>query len=87
MDTRDKLRNRAETEKIAALLGERPERLAFLETLPAEDLKKLREQAVAALFDGMPDMLDRIARATKLVPAGVAAAISQKPSAHASPPP
>ncbi|MFI6472613.1 hypothetical protein ACIBL5_20450 [Streptomyces sp. NPDC050516] len=78
MDTRDKLRNRAETEKIAALLGERPEHLAFLETLPAEDLEKLREQAVAALFDGMPDMLDRIARATKLVPAGVAAAISQK---------
>ncbi|MBT2504560.1 hypothetical protein J7I98_01360 [Streptomyces sp. ISL-98] len=98
----DKLRNRAETEKIAALLGEdrdgpgspgspgsseapkspgsseARERLAFLHTLPAEDVRRLREQATAALFDGTPEMLDRIARATKLVPAGVAAAISQK---------
>ncbi|MEV5280088.1 hypothetical protein [Streptomyces sp. NPDC051994] len=74
----DKLRNRAETEKIAALLGEDPGRLAFLDGLPADDVRTLREQAVAALFDGTPDMLDRIARATKLVPAGVAAAISQK---------
>lgn len=74
----DKLRNRAETQKIAALLGEEPDRLAFLHTLPADDVRRLREQAVAALFDGQPEMLDRIARATKLVPAGVAAAISQK---------
>lgn len=78
MDTRDTLRGRAEIEKLAALLDERPERLAFLAGLPADDLRTLREQTVAALFDGVPDMLDRIARATKLVPAGVAAAISQK---------
>ncbi|MFE9538585.1 hypothetical protein [Streptomyces sp. NPDC006691] len=78
MDTRDTLRVRAEIEKLAALLDERPERLAFLAELPADDLRTLRQQTVAALFDGMPDMLDRIARATKLVPAGVAAAISQK---------
>ncbi|GAA4080770.1 MULTISPECIES: hypothetical protein [Streptomyces] len=78
MDTRDTLRARAEIEKLAALLDERPERLAFLAGLPADDLRTLREQTVAALFDGMPDMLDRIAKATKLVPAGVAAAISQK---------
>ncbi|MFE9406067.1 hypothetical protein ACFYNY_30665 [Streptomyces sp. NPDC006530] len=78
MDTRDALRNRAEIDKLAALLDERPERLAFLAELPTDDLRTLREQAVAALFDHMPDMLDRIARATKLVPAGVAAAISQK---------
>ncbi|MFI6683526.1 hypothetical protein [Streptomyces sp. NPDC050485] len=74
----DKLRNRAETEKIAALLGADPDRLAFLDALPADDVRTLREQAVAALFDGTPDLLDRIARATRLVPAGVAAAISQK---------
>ncbi|MET9517165.1 hypothetical protein [Streptomyces sp. NPDC002994] len=74
----DKLRNRAETEKIAALVGEGPDRLAFLRALPADDVRRLREQAVASLFDGTPEMLDRIAKATKLVPAGVAAAISQK---------
>ncbi|MET7621239.1 hypothetical protein [Streptomyces sp. NPDC005408] len=74
----DKLRNRAETRKIAALLGEQPERLAFLHALPAEDVRRFREQTVAALYDRQPEMLDRIASATKLVPAVVAAAISQK---------
>ncbi|MFJ2742238.1 hypothetical protein ACIO3O_21545 [Streptomyces sp. NPDC087440] len=74
----DKLRNRAEIQKTAALLGEEPENLAFLAALPADDLRRLREQAAAALFDSLPDMLDRIAKATKLVPVAVAAAISQK---------
>ncbi|MFC7306445.1 hypothetical protein ACFQVC_19740 [Streptomyces monticola] len=74
----DKLRNRAETLKIAQLLAVEPESLAFLRELPAEDVRAFREEAVAALFDRAPEMLDRIAAATKLVPAGVAAAISQK---------
>lgn len=74
----DKLRGRAETLKIARLLDVPPEELAFLQELPAEDVRRFREQCVAALFDRAPDMLDRIASATKLVPAGVAAAISQK---------
>ncbi|MBO0510809.1 hypothetical protein J0695_03135 [Streptomyces beijiangensis] len=74
----DKLRNRAETQKIARLLGEDPDRLRFLQDLPADDVRTLREQTVATLFDHQPEMLDRIAKATRLVPAGVAAAISQK---------
>lgn len=68
--------SRAEAEKVARLLGE--EELAFLRELPAEDVRRFRELAGAALHDGAPEMLDRIAAATKLVPAGVAAAISQK---------
>ncbi|WP_030794459.1 hypothetical protein [Streptomyces sp. NRRL S-920] len=74
----DKLRGRAETLKTARLLDVEPETLAFLRTLPAEDVRRFRASCVAALFDRAPDMLDRIAAATKLVPAGVAAAISQK---------
>lgn len=76
----DKLRNRAETEKIAALLGTggEPVELDFLHVLPADAVRALRERTTASLFDGQPEMLDRIAGATKLVPAGVAAAISQK---------
>ncbi|MBD0743346.1 hypothetical protein [Streptomyces sp. CBMA152] len=74
----DKLSTRAETEKIARLLDRDPGEFAFLTELPADDVRRLREQTVAALFDNTPEMLDRIARATKLVPAGVAAAISQK---------
>ncbi|MGW2228917.1 hypothetical protein [Streptomyces formicae] len=78
MDTMDKLSGRAETLKIARLLEVEPDALAFLRTLPVDDVRRFREQSVAALFDRAPEMLDRIASATKLVPAGVAAAISQK---------
>ncbi|WP_329386759.1 hypothetical protein OG625_28730 [Streptomyces sp. NBC_01351] len=68
--------SRAEAEKVARLLGE--EELGFLRGLPTQDVRRFREQASAVLNDGAPEMLDRIAAATKLVPAGVAAAISQK---------
>ncbi|MCX3063451.1 hypothetical protein [Streptomyces beihaiensis] len=74
----DTLQNRAEVLKTGQALGIEPERLDFLTALPAADVRRFREQAVAALFDGAPEMLDRIAAATKLVPAGIAAAISQK---------
>ncbi|MDG4861799.1 hypothetical protein P8605_27030, partial [Streptomyces sp. T-3] len=76
--TIDKLQSRAETEKIAHLLNADAAQFAFLQDLPVDDVRSFREQIVAALFDRAPDMLDRIAAATKLVPAGVAAAISQK---------
>lgn len=74
----DKLRSRAETLKTARLLDVEPDALTFLRDLPVEDVRRFRESCVAALFDRTPEMLDRIASATKLVPAGVAAAISQK---------
>ncbi|MBW5422914.1 hypothetical protein GKQ77_15290 [Streptomyces sp. BG9H] len=74
----DKLRARAETLKTARLLDIEPDTLAFLQALPVEDVRRFRALCVAALHDRAPDMLDRIASATKLVPAGVAAAISQK---------
>ncbi|MFD8980331.1 hypothetical protein [Streptomyces sp. NPDC059564] len=70
--------SRAEAEKTARLLGEEPGALGFLKELPEDDVRAFRERASAALFDGAPEMLDRIAAATRLVPAGVAAAISQK---------
>ncbi|MFH9073415.1 hypothetical protein [Streptomyces alboflavus] len=74
----DKLRGRAEAQKTARLLDVEPDALAFLGELPAEDVRRFRADCVATLHDRAPDMLDRIASATKLVPAGVAAAISQK---------
>ncbi|MGV9882917.1 hypothetical protein [Streptomyces sp. NPDC003006] len=74
----DKLRGRAETLKTARLLDVEPDTLAFLQALPAEDVRRFRASCVAALFDRTPDMLDRIASATRLVPTGIAAAISQK---------
>ncbi|MFP3990709.1 hypothetical protein U9R90_25230 [Streptomyces sp. E11-3] len=78
MTTIDKLQSRAETQKIARLLNADPDHVAFLADLPPDDVRRFREQSVTALYDRAPDMLDKIAAATKLVPAGVAAAISQK---------
>ncbi|WUR83412.1 hypothetical protein OG967_33955 [Streptomyces phaeochromogenes] len=74
----DTLRSRAEVLKLARLLDVEPRQLAFLEELPAEDVRAFRERSVAALFDDAPGILDRIAAKTKLLPAGIAAAISQK---------
>ncbi|WP_405493970.1 hypothetical protein [Streptomyces sp. NBC_00096] len=70
--------SRAEVEKIARLVGADAGELGFLRGLPDEDVRTFREQVSGVLNDGAPEMLDRIAAATKLVPAGVAAAISQK---------
>ncbi|MFJ4780956.1 hypothetical protein [Streptomyces sp. NPDC088762] len=69
---------RAEVEKAGRLLGLDATEVGFLAGLPGEDVRAFRERATAVLFDGAPEMLDRIAAATRLVPAGVAAAISQK---------
>jgi len=74
----DTLRGRAETLKLARLLDVEPRQLAFLEELPADDVRLFRERAVAALFDDDPVLLGRIAALTKLLPAGVAAGIAQK---------
>ncbi|MEW2566423.1 hypothetical protein [Streptomyces sp. NPDC047070] len=74
----DTLRGRAETLKLARLLDVEPQRLAFLEELPADDVRLFREHAVAALFGEDPVLLDRIAGMTKLLPAAVAAGIAQK---------
>ncbi|MCF2525916.1 hypothetical protein [Yinghuangia soli] len=74
----DTLRTRAEIEKTAHFLDVGPDRLAFLAALPAADVRRFREQVTASLFDDQPDMLDRIAKATKLVPTSIAATISQK---------
>ena len=73
------LSNRAETEKIALLLGiDDPRRLRFLRQLPSEELRNFRERSVAALHDGAPEMVDRLAAASKLVPSTVAAAIAER---------
>lgn len=75
----DALSNRAETEKIALLLGiDDPGRLRFLRQLPSEELRAFRERAVAALHDGAPEALDRLAAASKLMPSTVAATVSER---------
>ncbi|WP_353941987.1 hypothetical protein ABII15_10335 [Streptomyces sp. HUAS MG91] len=78
MNGSEALQCRAEVLKIERVLAVAPGTLSFLDGRSAADLRRFREQAVAALFDRAPDMIDRIAAATRLVPATVSAAIAQK---------
>jgi hypothetical protein len=73
-----KLDTRAEIVKLAALLGVSPERLAYLESVPAGDLAALREQATDTLFDADRDRLERIAASARLVPTAIAAKVAER---------
>ncbi|WP_436496694.1 hypothetical protein [Actinokineospora sp. HUAS TT18] len=67
-----------EITKLARLLGEKPERFAYLADLPVSDLRVLREKATDVLFDANKAVFERIAAASKLVPTGVTVAVAQK---------
>ncbi|CRK56234.1 hypothetical protein [Alloactinosynnema sp. L-07] len=67
-----------EIAKLARLLGDQPERFAYLADLPVSDLRVLREKATDVLFDANRAVFERIAAASKLVPTGVTAAVAQK---------
>ncbi|ASR34442.1 hypothetical protein BAY61_04925 [Prauserella marina] len=69
---------RAEIVKLARVLGEPPERFSFLATVPAADIRALREQTADALFEANIGVLRRMAAASRLLPAGVLAAITEK---------
>ncbi|GGS33713.1 hypothetical protein GCM10010171_29990 [Actinokineospora fastidiosa] len=69
---------RAEIVKLARLLGDPPERFAYLADLPAEDIRELRERATDVLFDANAAVFERIAAASRLVPAAITAAIAQR---------
>lgn len=68
----------AEVLKLARILGREPDQLAYLERLPAPDLRELRERVTEALWSDNKHMLGRIAAASKLLPAAVSAAISER---------
>ena len=69
---------RAEIAKLARLVGEAPERFAYLEAVAPEDIQRLRERATDALFDAHSHALDRAAAASRLLPVPVSAAIGQR---------
>lgn len=69
---------RAEIVKLARLLGDEPERFAYLADLPLEDLRVVRERATDVLFSANRGMFERIAAASKLVPIAVTTAVAQK---------
>ncbi|PPK66846.1 hypothetical protein V5P93_004884 [Actinokineospora auranticolor] len=69
---------RAEIAKLARLLGDPPERFAYLAALPAADVRVVRERATDVLFGANRQVFDRIAAASRLVPSAITAAIAQR---------
>ncbi|SDC17389.1 hypothetical protein [Actinokineospora iranica] len=69
---------RAEIAKLARLLGEDPERFGYLADVPEADLRRVRERATDVLFGADRAVFERIAAASRLVPAALTAAIAQR---------
>jgi hypothetical protein len=78
MRARAQLESRAETLKLARLLDVPAERLSYLEGIPPADLRKLRELATDRLFDADGAALAKVASASRLLPAHVAATIGER---------
>lgn len=68
----------AEIVKLARLLHRDPEQFAYLERVPPEDLRALREQATEALFTAHEAALRRLVAASKLLPAALVASLGQR---------
>ena len=74
----DLLQAHAETMKLARLLGCDPGRLEYLERLPADDLRALRDGVTEALYDAHGGALVRLAAASRLLPSGLTATIGRR---------
>lgn len=72
------LAHRAEVIKLSRLLGTTPEQLDYLGKLDTLAIRRVREQASAALFDPDRKMFQRVATASRLMPAAVTALIAEK---------
>ncbi len=72
------LASRAEVLKLARLLGAEAADFAFLETHDALQIRALREQMTAQLYDDGKALLQKVATATKLTPTSISAVIAEK---------
>ncbi|HWY23911.1 MAG TPA: hypothetical protein VNX47_03265 [Nevskia sp.] len=72
------LAQRAEVLKLARLLGSKPEQFDYLHKLDAPLIRQLRQQATASLFDADRKAFQKVATASKLLPAPVTALIAEK---------
>lgn len=68
---------RAEILKLAGLLHRHPEQISYLENVPPEDLRVLREQITEKLFTAHEGALRRLVAASKLLPVGLVASLGQ----------
>lgn len=73
----EQLRSKAEVLKLARLLRREPEQLEYLELLPPEDLRVLREEITDMLFEAHDATLQRLAASSRLLPVGLVATLAQ----------
>jgi hypothetical protein len=69
---------RAEVAKLARLLARTPEELAYLERLPAADLRRLRDGVTKLLYDADAGSLRKLAAASRVLPTGLVATLAQQ---------
>lgn len=74
----NKLLCRAEIAKLARALRLVPEQLEFLSAVEPMAIRELRERVETALFEDMKPRLQRMAQASKLLPAAINALIGEK---------
>jgi hypothetical protein len=74
----DALQARAEILKLARILERDPDQLAYLEVLSLEDLRSLRDRITEYLWSAHGGTLNRLAAASRLLPAAVSATISER---------
>lgn len=68
----------AEILMLARLLRCRPERLSYLERVPAGELRALREQVTNLMFGAHNETLERLAAASRLLPVALTALIAER---------
>jgi hypothetical protein len=64
--------------KLARLLGTDAAQIAYLRDVDWQDIRDVREQASATMFEGDRQQLQRVASATKLVPSKITATIGER---------
>lgn len=64
--------------KLARLIGTDRDDLAYLEQVDARDIRDLREEVTVVMFDADRHLLQRVAAATRLIPAKLAAVIGER---------
>ncbi|GAA1190347.1 hypothetical protein [Prauserella alba] len=74
----DRLAARAEIVKLARVLGESEQRLEFLLTVPAADIRTLRDQATEALHGAHQPVLRKLVSASGIIPVPVLVTLAQK---------
>lgn len=72
------LEKRAEIVKLARLLDREPSTLGYLESVPSQDIRALRERVTDMLFTAHGGTLGRLAAASKVLPVGLVAMLGER---------